>query len=64
MKSDRCLPNVAVTIRPSEADEFSILLKNNDIIIMATDGLFDNVTEKQILDVINSPNVSPANIFI
>ncbi|EDV21568.1 uncharacterized protein TRIADDRAFT_30137 [Trichoplax adhaerens] len=39
---------------PSEADEYSFLLKSDDIIIMATDGLFDNMTGKQILDIVSN----------
>lgn len=32
--------------------------------IMATDGLFDNVTEKQILDIANSLNVGLADFLL
>ena len=44
--------------RPSDAEMYQINLENNDIIIMGSDGLFDNVWPNEILAVVNekTPN--------
>jgi len=38
---------------PSLALEFEHKVENNDIIVVGTDGLFDNIDEKQIIATIN-----------
>lgn len=38
--------------KPEDADCRSVLVQENDIVILASDGLFDNLTESEILDVV------------
>jgi len=40
--------------RPRDADKYSIQLRPNDVVVMATDGLFDNLSNHQILNVYRS----------
>lgn len=40
--------------RPHHADSFEIQLKQGDIIILGTDGLFDNLWDKDILEAVNT----------
>jgi len=40
--------------RPCDADRYSIQLRPNDVVVMGTDGLFDNLSNQQILKVYGS----------
>jgi serine/threonine protein phosphatase PrpC len=39
--------------QPSEADSISLISNPGDVIVMGTDGLFDNMFDSQIVDVVN-----------
>ena len=42
--------------------KFEHQIQNNDIVIVGTDGLFDNVDEKQIVDMV-LPYVKDSNVI-
>jgi len=48
---------------PSVALEFEHKVENNDIVVVGTDGLFDNVDEKQIIDTIKPLMKGTENIL-
>ena len=39
---------------PKDAQEYTLKIQRGDIIIMGSDGLFDNVFDEDILDIVNS----------
>ena len=43
-----------VTDMPKDADQKTFFLKDNDIILLATDGYFDNVYPQETLSLVNS----------
>lgn len=45
--------------RPSDAEMYQITLENGDLIVMGSDGLFDNVWPNEILDYINKQPKNP-----
>jgi len=45
--------------RPSDAQVYQITLEKSDIIVMGSDGLFDNVWPKQILEYVNNNPKNP-----
>jgi len=47
---------------PSIALKFEHQIQNNDIVIVGTDGLFDNIDEKQIVDMV-TPFIKESNII-
>ncbi len=48
--------------RPSDAQMYQITLEQNDIVVMGSDGLFDNVWPKEILKYINTESRSPIDL--
>jgi len=40
--------------KPDDADEYSFELQDGDIIISATDGIFDNLFSHEILDIVKN----------
>ena len=42
--------------------KFEHQIQNNDIVIVGTDGLFDNIDEKQIVDMV-TPFIKESNII-
>lgn len=49
------------TTDPSNSEVFSVLVQNNDIIVAASDGLFDNLFEEDILELVD-PSKTPSEI--
>lgn len=48
---------------PSDGDAHCLTLKDKDIIVLVTDGVLDNMTEKDILEIVNaSSRLKPAGI--
>lgn len=41
---------------------YSVRLEPGDIIIMATDGLYDNVWQDDMLDIVNKVRIPPTSI--
>ena len=39
---------------PKDAQEYTLKVQRGDIIVMGSDGLFDNVFDEDILDIVNS----------
>ena len=48
--------------RPSDAQMYQITLEQNDIVVMGSDGLFDNVWPKEILKYINTESRIPIDL--
>jgi protein phosphatase PTC7 len=48
--------------RPEDAEVYRMQLEKKDIIIMGTDGLFDNIWPQKILDYINSNALNPIDL--
>ncbi|CAO3613657.1 unnamed protein product [Cunninghamella blakesleeana] len=48
--------------KPQHADVFNVKVEKGDIIIMATDGLFDNVFDRDILDLIQQNTLSSSSL--
>jgi len=44
---------------PEHADETNIIVKHNDIIVLATDGLFDNLFDSEIVSIVNENDNDP-----
>ena len=48
---------------PSDGDAHCLTLKDKDIIVLVTDGVLDNITEKEIADIVNTTSrLKPAGI--
>jgi protein phosphatase PTC7 len=51
---------------PNDSEQLTVTVQENDLILLATDGLFDNITEEEILSIMNGQipqnNSNSANI--
>ena len=46
---------------PKDAQEYTLKVHRGDIIVMGSDGLFDNVFDEDVLDIVNSFGTSTLN---
>lgn len=54
MEESRRSGNSFIINTPGDADEYSFQLQNNDLVLLSTDGLIDNIPTQDIIKIINA----------